>query len=295
MAKVPAAPHAITGGLGGLGLRAAQMLAERGATRVLLASRGGRMACSGLGFTFPAELLDTQSSTVAVFACDSSDVSSVGALRATNAFGGILHAAGVLRDRMFRAMSSADVCFAFEPKALGASYIHHMTALTPLEAMGLFSSVASTFGNVGQSNYAAANACMDALALNRRKGGRVSSSLQIPAVRGSGMGASTFDAAQMDAIGAISLDEFAGCLHASVAAARPASMCTLAPLKQMLIAGLPRLAILTECRVEGTAASSERAPLSMQLSTLHTHCARAIPSPPCGDRQKTVHEFPQVR
>ena len=39
-----AGAFALTGGLGGLGLRAAALLVERGATRVLLASRGGGAA-----------------------------------------------------------------------------------------------------------------------------------------------------------------------------------------------------------------------------------------------------------
>ena len=43
--------YTITGGLGGLGLRAATLLLEGGATRVLLASRNGRVARYGQGLT----------------------------------------------------------------------------------------------------------------------------------------------------------------------------------------------------------------------------------------------------
>ena len=73
------------------------------------------------------------------------------------------HAAGVLRDTLLRAMASDDVEASFAPKAVAASHVSAATACTCLEAYGLFSSVSSTFGSVGQANYAAANAFLDAL------------------------------------------------------------------------------------------------------------------------------------
>ena len=41
--------YAITGGLGGLGLRGAELVLERGASSVVLASRSGRVARGGQG------------------------------------------------------------------------------------------------------------------------------------------------------------------------------------------------------------------------------------------------------
>ena len=148
---------------------------------------------------------------------------------------GVLHAAGALYDAMLRSMSTGHFDASFAPKALGASGLWATVARTPLEAFGLFSSVASTFGNVGQANYAAANAYLDALARCRRRVGTPSSSLQIPAVRGSGMGAATFSAEQLDAIGAVSLSYFALCLAASLAPARSTMQATLAPLAPALV------------------------------------------------------------
>ena len=93
-------------------------------------------------------------------------------------------------------MATDDVCAVFEPKALGASHVHAMVACTALEAFGLFSSVASTFGNVGQANYAAANAYLDALARGRRAHGLAARSAQLPLVGGAGMGAAAFGGRQ---------------------------------------------------------------------------------------------------
>merc|ERR1712185_588498 len=133
-------------------------------------------------------------------------------------------------------MAASKVYAVCAPKALAASHVRAVVTPTPLEAMGLFSSVASTFGNVGQANYATANAYLDALARCHRCHGTVGSSLQIPAVSGAGMGASTFCSEQLDAMGSVSLDEFAACLSVALAPARGATEQTLAPLARSLLA-----------------------------------------------------------
>ena len=138
----------------------------------------------------------------------------------TYSLAGVLHAAGVLRDKILRSMPASDLEASFSPKASAASHLHSAALRGPLDAMGLFSSAAATFGNIGQGNYAAANAHLDGLVLSRRMHGLIGSSLQIGAVRGAGMGATTFDKEQLDGMGAVSLNEFAAHLASSLARAR---------------------------------------------------------------------------
>ena len=247
----------ITGGLGGLGLRAAAMLVETGATCVVISSRSG----SG-GVSEAMDAAAERSATMHVVACDVSEAADAFALLALAAPMGLLHAAGVLRDTMLRSMAAGGVDAVCAPKALAASHVQAIVTRTPLEAMGLFSSVASTFGNVGQANYAAANAYLDALARCHRCHGTVGSSLQIPAVSGAGMGATTFDSEQLDAMGGVSLDEFAACLSVALAPARGATEQTLAPLARSLLARaeIPALSELVPDTVVSAVASFVVAP-----------------------------------
>ena len=53
----------------------------------------------------------------------------------------------------------------YASKAMGARHLQCAAIAVPLSTRVLFSSVGSGLGNVGQANYAAGNACLDAHAL----------------------------------------------------------------------------------------------------------------------------------
>ena len=198
--------HAITGGLGGLGLRAAVLLEEGGASRVLLSSRSGRVVRDGQGLEAQLRAVGVVATVVACNVANSDDALALLVIGRPVC---VLHAAGGLRDALLRSMLTDDLNASFAPKALAASRLSVLMARSPLEALCLFSSVASTFGNVGQANYAAANAYLDALARCRRRHGTLSSSLQIPPVSGAGMSAVMFATARSNLeVGAVALDEF---------------------------------------------------------------------------------------
>ena len=223
--------YAITGGLGGLGVHAARLLVKRGASEVLLLSRRGHAICDEPGL----ERLVRSMHAAVVIACDAADAQDVSALFASRSLEGVLHAAGVLRDSLLQSMVQSDIYASAVPKAFAASHLQIAVHCKPLEAFGLFSSLASLFGNVGQANYAAANAFLDVLALCCRSHGCFGSSLQIPAVSGAGMGARRFAAEKLDAMGAISLDTFVDCLSVSLVPARAATERTQAPLSPMAL------------------------------------------------------------
>ena len=84
--------YVITGGLGGLGLRAASLLVTRGVIEAKLASRSGRVTRDG-----QAELRSLGSSAKVV-ACDGANSSDARFLF-SHAVSGVLHAAGMLNDR----------------------------------------------------------------------------------------------------------------------------------------------------------------------------------------------------
>src|SRR5262249_43985915 len=76
---------------------------------------------------------------------------------------GIFHCAGVLRDGLLRHKTEADFAAVVAPKVRGALNLLEATRGLDLDCFVAFSSIAGVFGNVGQADYAWANAVLDAL------------------------------------------------------------------------------------------------------------------------------------
>ncbi|MAP10863.1 MAG: hypothetical protein CMQ61_02295 [Gammaproteobacteria bacterium] len=162
--------YLVTGGLGALGLEVARYLVAAGARHLILSGR------SGAGTT-------AQRDAVAELACDGATVEVVAADVATPAgcaqilavaggtLRGVIHAAGILDDGMLMQQTAERFRTVASPKVQGAWTLHQQTADLPLDFFVVFSSVASVLGSPGQSNYAAANAFMDALSWYRRASG----------------------------------------------------------------------------------------------------------------------------
>ena len=161
--------YLITGGLGDLGLLAAEWLVERGARRLVLM---GRREASSAAQT----AIDRMRRAGAEIVVAKADVSRPEQLARVLAMieqtapplKGIIHAAGVLDDGVLRQLNPRRFRSVMEPKVAGAWNLHTQTLDADLDFFVLFSSAAALIGSPGQANYSAGNAFLDGLAHYRR-------------------------------------------------------------------------------------------------------------------------------
>ncbi|MFG1610663.1 type I polyketide synthase [Actinoplanes sp. NPDC049265] len=163
----------ITGGLGGLGsVLARHLVAEHGVGHLLLTGRHGPDSSRAAELTAELTGLGAQ---VTIVACDVAVRTDVERLLAAipeqHPLTAVIHSAGVLDDGVLTSQNPERLRHVLAPKVHGAWHLHELTADQPVRSFVLFSSAAGTFGWPGQSNYAAANAFLDALAARRREAG----------------------------------------------------------------------------------------------------------------------------
>src|SRR4029077_11550004 len=163
--------YLITGGLGGIGLSVAQWLPAEGAGRTVLISRRGLD-----GPPQAASAIEAMRAGGAEVWVRTADVSRRAELAKVVAeiypsLRGIIHAAGVLDDRVLLRQDWSRFARVFAPKVHGAWNLHLLTRSKNLDFFILFSSASVALGPVSQGNHAAANAFLDALAAERRNCG----------------------------------------------------------------------------------------------------------------------------
>ncbi|SCL17020.1 type I polyketide synthase [Micromonospora inyonensis] len=164
----------ITGGLGGVGMSMAESLANGGARHLVLVGR------RGVPDDQTAQRIDRLRAGGIEVVVDSVDVTSRDQVKALldriadrlPPLRGVLHSVMVLDDALLAGMTEQRLQRVLRPKILGAWHLHELTRDLPLEAFVLFSSATSFVGNVGQANYAAANAFLDHFAAALRAEGR---------------------------------------------------------------------------------------------------------------------------
>ena len=169
----PDAAYLVTGGAGALGTATARALLEAGAGTVVLAGRSEldparEQALTDLGGRaryLRADVSDPEQVRLLIERI----VADHGPLA------GVVHSAGVLRDRRLVAKTDADVAAVLAPKVTAARLLDEATHGQPLDFLVLYSSVTAEVGNPGQIDYAYANAYLDAFVAQRegmRRAGR---------------------------------------------------------------------------------------------------------------------------
>ena len=163
------ASYLITGGLGALGLEVAQLLVQQGVKSIALVGRNSPSETAQESI----QELEAAGTQVSVFLGDVSvekDMVNIFQKIQTSLppLKGVIHAAGVLDDGFIQQMTWQQFTKVTAPKVTGTWNLHKLTKDIPLDFFVCFSSLASVLGSPGQSNYAAANAFMDAVAQYRQ-------------------------------------------------------------------------------------------------------------------------------
>ncbi|WP_273328147.1 SDR family NAD(P)-dependent oxidoreductase, partial [Vallitalea guaymasensis] len=82
---------------------------------------------------------------------------------------GIIHSAGIIKDNYIIKKTEEEIKQVMQPKVTGLINLDLLTKDIPLDFFILFSSISGVVGNLGQADYAAANAYMDAYAEYRNQ------------------------------------------------------------------------------------------------------------------------------
>ena len=164
--------YIVTGGVGGLGLFLAAMMASAGCGRIVLTSRSqpnpqaqktiARLRSNGADIVVECgNIADARTAARLVCAATATGLP----LR------GVLHAAAVVDDATIGNITDELIDRDWSPKVFGAWYLHQATAGQPLDWFCSFSSAAALLGSPGQGAYAAANSWLDAFTAWQRSHG----------------------------------------------------------------------------------------------------------------------------
>ncbi|HSI40011.1 MAG TPA: type I polyketide synthase [Xanthobacteraceae bacterium] len=217
------ASYLITGGLGDVSLHVAKAMAASGARRLVLLGRTGLPPRGGWATVAPdsrdgrrieavkaLEALGVAVHLAVVDVADEADLSAFLARYAAEGrppIRGVVHAAGSFRNELAHGMDRAAFEAVAGPKLRGAQLLD--TLLPDLDLFVLFSSTGGFLSQAGQANYGAANAGLDALALDRQARGLPALSLAWGVWRGSGLVADAAGAANVAEMARQGLDSFA--------------------------------------------------------------------------------------
>ncbi|NET16700.1 MAG: SDR family NAD(P)-dependent oxidoreductase, partial [Okeania sp. SIO1H6] len=180
--------YLITGGLGSLGLQAAQWLVSQQAKYLVLMSRGK-----------PNELaqatisnLEQRGTKIIIAEADVSKKEDLVRVmeqmkKSMPPLKGVIHAAGVVKVQPFEEIKLNHLEAILRPKVIGGWLLHQLTQDREIDFFVNFSSIAAVWGSVDQAHYAAANHFLDGLSHYRQAIGLPSNSINWGPWAGGGM------------------------------------------------------------------------------------------------------------
>ena len=180
--------YLITGGLGGIGLAAAQYLAREAKARLVLIGRSAiparetwseYLAGATADYAMAEKLkglLQLEESGAEVLICKA-DVANEAEMekavaQARQRFGridGVIHAAGIAGEGIIELKDKEGADSVLHPKVLGSLILDKLLQHDELDFFVLCASLVGVMGSAGQVDYAAGNAFMDAFAWSKRK------------------------------------------------------------------------------------------------------------------------------
>ena len=175
----------LVGLTGGLGLSLCEWMVRHGARYVVISSRHPKV-----DDRWSKNMLAAGAS-VKIASCDLTSRNAVGELyqEIVDTFppiAGVAQGAMVLQDVPTRDMTFQDLDRVLKPKVEGSRYLDELFQQNTLDFFVFFSSMTGVIGNMGQSNYTAANTFMCALARQRREKGLAASVINIGVIIGVG-------------------------------------------------------------------------------------------------------------
>ncbi|KAL0933322.1 Lovastatin diketide synthase LovF 1 [Colletotrichum truncatum] len=177
----PDRTYVFVGGFGGLGQATARYLAEHGARHLIFFSRSAEE--SAVEFPEYVEELQALGCTVQAISGSVDEIADVMKVvsSARTPIAGVLQAAMVLQDINITDMTFDQWQKTVKPKVQGTWNLHHalQSQSEPLDFFFLFSSLSGLGGQIGQANYAAGNAFLDAFVQYRHTQGLACSVLDI--------------------------------------------------------------------------------------------------------------------
>ncbi|KAI8626148.1 hypothetical protein F5Y19DRAFT_478754 [Xylariaceae sp. FL1651] len=180
--------YVLVGCLGGLGRSITTWMLERGCRNFVFLSRSGATKPEAMDVV---GRLTASGASAQIFSVDVSDEKAVfdvvQHVSRRLPIRGVVHAAMVLRDGLYKDMTFSAYQEVLQPKMQGAIALDRALADTPLDFFIMTSSISAVLGNPGQANYAAANSFLDYMALRRRRNGLPACSIALPMVEDVGV------------------------------------------------------------------------------------------------------------